>query len=61
MAGNDIPIFSLGWVRGDVDMASTELSYGWGLISGPRGLMLPPLGGYVPIYNLVASTRAAAS
>src|ERR1051325_1349129 len=23
VAGNDIPIFSLGWVRGDVDMAST--------------------------------------
>jgi hypothetical protein len=52
VAGNDIPIFSLGWARGDVDMASTEVSYGWGLLSGPRGLMPPPLGGYVPIYNL---------
>jgi len=52
VSGNDIPIFSLGWVRGDLDMVSTELSWGWGLTTGPRGLMPPPLGSYVPVYKL---------
>lgn len=52
VAGNDIPGFSLGWVRGDLDMVSTELSSGWGLTAGPRGLMLPPLGRYAPVYQL---------
>lgn len=50
--GNDTPIFSLGWVRGQLDMVSTELSWGWGLTTGPRGLMPPPRGSYVPVYRL---------
>lgn len=52
VAGNDIPVISLGWVRGTLDMVSTELSWGWGLASGGRGLMPPPLGSYVPLYKL---------
>jgi hypothetical protein len=52
VSGNDIPIFSLGWVRGNLDMVSTELSWGWGLTTGPRGIMPPPLGCYVPVYKL---------
>lgn len=52
VSGNDIPGFSLGWVKGDLDMVSTELSWGWGLTTGPRGLMPPPLGRYAPVYRL---------
>jgi len=50
--GNDIPIFSLGWTRGDLDMVSTELSWTGGLTTGPRGLGPPPFGSYVPVYKL---------
>ncbi len=50
--GNDIPAFSLGWPRGDLDMVSTELTWGWWLGTGPRGIMPPPLGCYVPVYKL---------
>jgi hypothetical protein len=52
VSGNDIPGFSLGWTRGDLDMVSTELSWGWGLTTGPRGVMPPPFGSYVPVYLL---------
>ena len=52
VAGNDIPFISLGWVRGHLDMVSTELSWDWGLASGPRGIMPPPRGSYVPVYKL---------
>lgn len=52
VSGNDIPGYSLGWVRGDLDMVSTELTWGWSLTGGPRGLMPPPLGSYVPVYRL---------
>ncbi len=50
--GNDIPAFSLGWARGDLDMVSTELTWGWWLATGPRGIMPPPLGCYAPVYKL---------
>ena len=50
--GNDLPLFSLGWVRGDLDMVSTELTWGWHLTTGPRGIMAPPHGNYVPVYKL---------
>ncbi|MGL4942824.1 MAG: hypothetical protein ACRC46_06500 [Thermoguttaceae bacterium] len=52
ISGNDIPCFSLGWIRGELDMVSTELSLGWHLTTGPRGIMPPPLGSYVPIAKL---------
>ena len=52
IAGNDIPVFNLGWVRGNLDMVSTELSASWHLESGPRGYMLPPVGRFSPTYKL---------
>lgn len=52
VAGNDIPGFSLGWCRGDLDMVSTELSMGWKLSNGPDGFMPPPVGRYAPLYKL---------
>ena len=52
VSGNDIPMFSLGWIRGELDMVSTELTWGWHLTSGPRGLMPPPFGSYAPIAKL---------
>jgi hypothetical protein len=52
VAGNDIPLVSLGWPRGDLDMVATELDWGPGWTTGPRGLMPPPLGSYVPVYQL---------
>ena len=52
VTGNDIPMFGLGWPRGDLDMVSTELSWGWSLSGGSRGLMPPALGSYVPAYKL---------
>jgi hypothetical protein len=52
VSGNDIPCFALGWPRGDLDMVSTELTWGWHLTTGPRGLMPPPTGSYVPVYKL---------
>jgi len=50
--GNDIPILSLGWPRGSLDMVSTEMSAGWNLCSGSRGFMLPPVGRFAPPYKV---------
>lgn len=52
IAGNDIPAFSLGWVRGKLDMVSTEASTGWSLDGGPRGFMKPPIGRLTPRHKL---------
>jgi hypothetical protein len=51
VAGNDFNHFNLGWARGNLDMVSTELSWGWGLEMGERGFMPPPMGSYVPTYK----------
>ncbi|MFV1996036.1 MAG: hypothetical protein ACC661_11430, partial [Verrucomicrobiales bacterium] len=52
VAGNDIPGFSLGWCRGDLDMVSTEMAMGWGLSTGATGFTPPPVGRYAPFYKL---------
>lgn len=52
IAGNDIPFYNLGWCRGELDMVSTELSPGWHMGAGSRGIMLPPLGRFAPVYRL---------
>jgi hypothetical protein len=57
--GNDIPMFGLGWPRGTLDMVSTELSWGWSLTGGARGLMPPPWGSYVPVYKLAREHAAS--
>lgn len=54
LAGNDIPALSLGWVRGGLDLVSTESPAGYGLDAGSRGLMLPPLGRHSVRYRLAA-------
>ena len=52
VAGNDIPVFSLGWPRGELDAVSMELTPGWHIESGTRGIMLPPAGRFAPVYKL---------
>jgi len=52
VSGNDIPGFSLGWCRGDLDMVSTELSLGYKTCSGTVGFTAPPTGRYAPLYKL---------
>ena len=52
MQGNDIPAMSLGWARGNLDMVSTELSTGWGLATGGKGIGLPPIARYSPFYKI---------
>lgn len=54
ISGNDIPALSLGWVRGELDMVSTESPAGYGLDAGSRGLMLPPVGRHSVRYRLAA-------
>lgn len=51
VAGNDIQ-YMLGWCRGDLDMVSSEMAPGWGLMTGPRGIPLFPLGRFAPLYKL---------
>ena len=50
VAGNDLPIFGLGWAHGDwLDMVSTEFSPAWGITTGSRGIMLPPRGKFAVV------------
>jgi len=50
--GNDIPLFGLGWVHEDyLDVVSSEISCGWGLSTGSRGIMPPPLGKMAVVYR----------
>ena len=51
IAGNDIPGYSLGYARGNLDMVSTEIGAEWNLAGGTRGYMLPPIGRYAPVYK----------
>jgi len=50
--GNDIPLFSLGYTRGNLDMVSAELSPGWHMGTSARGFMMPPVGRFAPMYKL---------
>ena len=52
VAGNDAFAYDLGWTRGDLDMVSAETWPDWHMAYGSRGLMLPPLARYAPIYRL---------
>lgn len=49
--GNDVSLFSLGWLRGSLDMASTEFGLGWSLAAGSRGFGLPPFARLSPFYK----------
>ena len=50
--GNDIPLYSLGYTRGNLDVVSTELSPGWHMGASSRGFMMPPVGRFAPAYRL---------
>jgi hypothetical protein len=52
VSGNDIPGFSMGWCRGDLDMVSTEHSLGNRPAYGTKGISLPPAGCSAPSYKL---------
>lgn len=51
VAGNDLQ-YMLGWCRGDLDMVSSEMAPGWGLMTGPRGITLFPEGRFAPLYKI---------
>jgi hypothetical protein len=52
VAGNDIPLYGLGWVRDEyLDMVSSELMPSSYLSTGPRGIMVPPLGKSAVVYR----------
>jgi len=52
VAGNDMPVFGLGWVRDDyLDVVSSEQTPGWFLTTGSRGITIPPLGKYAVVYR----------
>ena len=50
--GNDIPVYSLGYVRNNLDVVSTEISPGWHMGTSARGFMMPPVGRTAPQYKL---------
>lgn len=52
VAGNDMPVFGLGWARDEwLDMVSTELSPAWHVSTGSRGIMIPPHGKMAVVYR----------
>jgi len=50
--GNDTPLFSLGCPRDNVDMVSAEMTASWHMGTSARGVMLPPLGRFAPLYKI---------
>jgi autotransporter-associated beta strand protein len=50
--GNDIPVISLGYCRGTLDVVSTELSGGWHMGTSSRGFMMPSVGRFAPAYKV---------
>ena len=58
--GNDIPLFSLGWVREDyLGVVASEISCGWGLSTGSRGILLPPVGKMAVVYRAALEHQKA--
>ncbi|MHB0998555.1 MAG: hypothetical protein ACYC27_04855 [Armatimonadota bacterium] len=53
VAGNDIPFYGLGWTRDAwLDMVSTEVTPGWHMGAGSRGIMIPPVGKMAVVYRV---------
>jgi len=49
---NDIPLYGLGWARDSwTDMVHTEVTAGWHMGTGSRGIMLPPEGKMAVVYR----------
>ncbi|HSV73431.1 MAG TPA: hypothetical protein VLH79_06705 [Chthonomonadales bacterium] len=52
VAANDTPLYGLGWVRPAwLDMVNTEVTPGWHMGTGSRGVMLPPVGKMAVVYR----------
>jgi hypothetical protein len=52
VCGNDIPFYGLGWARDAwTDMVHTEITPGWHMGAGTRGIMLPPMGKMAVVYR----------
>jgi hypothetical protein len=50
--GNDIPLYGLGWTRDSwLDMVNCELTPGWHMGTGSRGITLPPHGKMTVVYR----------
>ncbi len=50
--GNDIPLYGLGWTRDAwLDMVNCELTPGWHMGTGSRGITLPPHGKMTVVYR----------
>ena len=52
VSGNDIPFYALGYSRGTLDQVHTEMLPGWHMGAGSRGIMMPPVGRFAPVYKL---------
>lgn len=60
VCGNDIPFYGLGWAReGWTDMVHTEVTPGWHMGSGTRGIMLPPRGKMAVVYRAALAHQSA--
>ncbi len=53
VAGNDVPMLTLGWPRGDLDMVSAEYVVGSHIDTGYPGMLLPPEGRQASRYKLM--------
>jgi hypothetical protein len=52
VCANDIPFYALGWARDSwTDMVHTEVTPGWHMGAGTRGIMLPPYGRMAVVYR----------
>lgn len=53
VGGNDAPFYGLGWVRDAwLDMINTEITPGWHMGTGSRGIMVPPVGKMAVVYRV---------
>ncbi len=59
MMGNGGGPVSLGWMRGSLEMYSSELSLGWDLSSGSRGFGLPPFARVSPVYKSIREAQSS--
>lgn len=60
VGGNDIPFYGLGWTRDAwLDMVNTEVTPGWHMGTGTRGLGLPPSGKMAVAYRAARDHQRA--
>lgn len=53
VSGNDVPFYGLGWTRdGWLDMVNTEVTPGWHMGTGSRGILVPPVGKMAVVYRV---------